>query len=393
MLFFYKNVNIVQFDFNNYPMKAAFKFILYIFLLNTQLIFSQAHGGVSKKLNIKKKSADQIKDDHQEYIESTLKYHIKLIGQMVYFSDHIGDFDQKKEEISKRKVLLDKDIDDEIVRLSSLKDIMDSTHLDSIKSFYNKAKVLVNTQYNLAITHRMNLKEMSHSELFQFISALNDADHELMKAESSLYELNKSYSRKHKIKLDKDFDELHKKVLKNDKVITYHNKMLLQFYHVFDFEQDSIINEKSTGKTKNVTGNRIRAKDDTIHTEQFKNFANKMFYAEDTVNTLGVFEGDGTFSFAVKEYFKYLRNQYFDNFTFYTQYMANVEKKRLENAKNKKNTKVDNNNKQQEQRLRAAQSKLRESYRNMSEQRGDIVSYIEEAGFDFLYTHCPEFKR
>ncbi len=350
-------------------MKLKFKVFSLLFLMIPFIGFTQ------KKSNIKKKSKTEIKEEHQEFMEEILENHIKLIGKIIKFSDHIGDLENKKEKIAEKKQKLEESINDEISRLEKIKDVRDTNHLDSVIGIYKRIKDCLNNEYNLAAKQRLNLK-FEHSYLNDFIKTLSTADKNIVAAETFMYELNKNFSKHHRLSLDKKFDELHKKVIKNEKAIYYHNSMLLQFYKIYEVESDFIKQKLNT-------------KDSTL-TEKYIQFADEVFVAEDTINMKGAFEGDGSFAFAVKEYFKYIRNQYFENFAFYNQYMKNVERKRLEATKNKKKGKVENN-KKHDQFLRTAQSKLKASYSNLSGQRGDILLYIEESSYDFLYLHCPDF--
>lgn len=345
-------------------MKSIFKFSCYVIAL-----------GLSQSLIARTGSIiDEATFPYEKKFKKVLESHGKVISQVIYFSDHVGDLDKNPNQILLRKSAVEDNINTEIARLKAIESTSDKELLDSVVMYYDTLRKSIASEYDVAINLRMNM-DYSHSHVHSFLSFLDQADQNILKAEEFLYRMELRYAKKHEFKLPEEEEAIRKKILKNDAVIKYHNKVFLEFYRIYSTENEYL--------------KLAAVKKDTVLSQYRKNFAKDLFQAEEAINKVGGFDGDIFLLTSIKTYFHYLRGENFKNIDFYHEYLACVEKK---HGKNHGDTH------KHEATLRAAQSKLavtkqksEEDYIKGLELRDQIVEKVQDASFGFLYNHCPSF--
>lgn len=346
-------------------MKSTFKYSLLLFTFAYHLF-------ISARTN---SNVDESNFQYEKKFKKVLESHGKVISQVIYFSDHVGDLDKNPNQILVRKSALEDNINTEISRLKSIESSSDKELVDSVVMYYDTLRKSISSEYDVAINLRMNM-DYSHSHVHSFLSFLDEADRNIMKAEEFLYRIELRYAKRHQFALPKEEEEIRKNILKNDAVIKYHNKLFLEFYKIYSIENEFL---KLSAVRK-----------DSVVTKARKNFADDLFHAEEAVHKIGTFEGDAALFSTIKVYFHYLRSENFKNIEFYNAYIKNVEKK---HGKNHSDTQ------KHDQTLRVAQSKLSTPQQKKDEEfvkgltlRDQIVEKVEDASFKFLFEHCPSFN-
>lgn len=335
-----------------------------LFVYNMAFSRNHTNVGVGKTGKINK-NAIQYK-----VFEEITANHYKLLAQAIFFSDHIAEIEKNPRKIEFKKKALLRKLDKEIGRLKVL-NIKDEAGLaDSMIAYYVEVKNIVLLEYNSAINLRQNLK-MSHDHLEALLLTLEQADNSLVKTEESLYNIEKQYVVANKIKMPKIEEESRNEVIVNEEVIKYHNRMFLCFYKVYNREYD-ILNMKA-------------GTPDSVINLQKKILADEILSAEDSLVKLGGYKGNKEMAESILQYFKYLRNQNFDNYFFYKEYVDGVEKK------NNVATVVDQQ--KHEAMMKVAQSKLKESYIDHASIRGEKLEHLETTSIKFLYYHLPSFRK
>ncbi|HTF82666.1 MAG TPA: hypothetical protein VL947_13110 [Cytophagales bacterium] len=312
---------------------------------------------------------DKNLETFQRNFDRILKSHDEMIALVVYFSDHIGDLDKNVNKIQGKKKKLENFIDDELKRLGTLNNIEDKTFLDSVSYYYTCIKKTISKEYDEAITLRQGMK-FTHPHVSAFVMALEEADNDIIQIEKSLYAIEKKYANAYKMEFPSKMEELKSNILKNEAVLKYHDRLLLTFYDIYQKENTLLKHNKSVN--------------DTVRQAQEIAFADAILAAEDTVYKYRSFNGDEEFTNAIKQYFKYVRSQYFDDFEFYNEYV------RTQQNKQGSDSKVDK--KKYDRDLHVAQSQIKEGKKSKSLPRGEILEEIEEASFKFLVNHSPKFK-
>jgi hypothetical protein len=347
-------------------MKSTFKYSLLFFTFVCHLFHSARTNS----------NVDESNFQYEKKFKKVMESHGKVISHVIYFSDHVGDLDKNPNQILIRKSALEDDINTEISRLKSIENTSDKELVDSVVMYYDTLRKSISSEYDVAINLRMNM-DYSHSHVHSFLTFLDEADRNIMKAEEFLYKMELRYAKRHEFSLPKEEEDIRKNILKNDAVIKYHNKLFLEFYKIYTIENDFL-------KLSAVR------KDSTVKIAR-KNFADDLFHAEEVVQKLGTFDGDAALFSTIKVYFHYLRSENFKNIDFYNEYIKNVEKK---HGKNHADTQ------KHDQTLRVAQSKLStpapqqkkdEEFVKGLTLRDQIVEKVEDASFKFLYEHSPSF--
>lgn len=345
-------------------MKSILKFLCCVFALGIcQSIVARTHAII-----------DEATFPYEKKFKKVMESHGKVISQVIYFSDHVGDLDKNPNQILLRKSALEENINTEIARLKSLESTSDKELLDSVVMYYDTLRKSIASEYDVAINLRMNM-DYSHSHVHSFLSFLDLADQNILKAEDFLYKMELRYAKKHEFKLPEEEEAIRKKILKNDAVIKYHNKVFLEFYRIYTTETEYL--------------KLVAVKKDSVLSEYRKSFAKDLFEAEEIIGKTGGFDGDISLITTIKTYFHYLRGENFKNMDFYHEYLACVEKKHGKNHSDKQ---------KHEATLRSAQSKLAVNKVKAEENfikglgvRDQIVEKVQDSSFGFLYNHCPSF--
>jgi hypothetical protein len=321
----------------------------------------------------------QSSDDLEEFqrnFDNILKSHDDMIAQVIFFSDHIGDLDKNVSKIQTKKKRLESYIDGELSRLKNINNVKDNQFLDSVSYYYTCIRKTIEKEYDEAISLRVGMK-FTHPHVSAFVNALEEADNDIIQIEKALYGIEKQYAQAHKMKFPQEMEDLKSSILKNEAVLKYHDKLLLTFYAIYEKENDVLKNSKNTS-------------DSVLHAQRIA-FADLMLASEDTIYKYRVYESDQSFTLAIKQYFKYVRGQYFENFEFYNEYVRGLQNKQIDPMHQYVASEADKSKYAKE--IRAAQAQLKGNPKSKSEGRGEILEEIEEASFRFLYNHSPRFKR
>lgn len=309
----------------------------------------------------------------EKHFHKILKSHDEMIAQVIYFSDHIGDLDKKVHKIQVKKKKLEDYIDGELTRLKNLEEVKDPVFLDSVSFYYGCIKKTIEKEYDEAIALRQGMK-FTHPHVSAFVNALEEADNDIIQIEKALYAIEKKYASAYKIAFPKEMEELKSNILKNEAVLKYHDKLLVTFYAIYEMENEVLKNSKNTHDT-------------TLHAQRVA-FADLMLASEDTIHKYKVYDGDQSFTMAIKQYFKYVRNQYFEDFEFYNEYVRGLERKQGQKVSMSQADKE-----KYAKEIHTAQNQLNSKQKGKSLLRGEILEEIEEASFHFLYNHSPRFGK
>lgn len=311
----------------------------------------------------------------QKNFQKILKSHDNMIAQVIFFSDHIGDTYKNANKIQSKKKKLESFIDDELTRLKSFDDIKDSKFLDSVSYYYNCIKKTIEKEYNDAISLRSDMK-YTHPHVNAFVGELADADNDIIQIEKALYEIEKQYASMHGMVYPKEMEELKSNIFKNEEVLRYHNRLLLTFHALYEKENELLQDHKSIS-------------DSVIHAQRIA-FADLMLNSIDTVFKYRDYNGDQSFTVAIKQYFKYIRARHFEEFDFYNEYVSGLRNRQTDTTSHMISS-VDKAKYTKE--IRLAQSQLNETHKTKTIERNKIIENIEVTSFVFLYKHSPRFKK
>lgn len=345
-------------------MNPKAKILILVSLIACGLIFGRTQSNQTDQKDI---------ELFEKHFHKILKSHDEMIAQVIYFSDHIGDLDKKVHKIQVKKKKLEDYIDDELTRLKNLEEVKDPVFLDSVSYYYGCIKKTIEKEYDEAIALRQGMK-FTHPHVSAFVSALEEADNDIIQIEKALYAIEKKYASAYKIPFPKEMEELKSNILQNEAVLKYHDRLLVTFYAIYEKENEILKNSKNTHDT-------------TLHAQRVA-FADLMLASEDTIHKYKVFDGDQSFTLAIKQYFKYVRNQYFEDFEFYNEYVRGLKSKQGAKVEMSPADKA-----KYAREIQTAQKQLKENNKNKSMLRGEILEEIEEASFHFLYNHSPRFKK
>jgi hypothetical protein len=129
--------------------------------------------------------------------------------------------------------------------------------------------------------------------------------------------------------------------------------------------------------------------DSVIHAQRIA-FADLMLNSIDTVFKYRDYNGDQSFTVAIKQYFKYIRARHFEEFDFYNEYVSGLRNRQTDTTSHMISS-VDKAKYTKE--IRLAQSQLNETHKTKTIERNKIIENIEVASFVFLYKHSPRFKK
>lgn len=355
-------------------------------------LFTIILANIFNVINIKAKDEKSFGNAPADYnfekgLKRALESHGKILDDVIYFSDNIGDLDKKPEKIMLQKTTVENTLALEIDRLQSIEASEDKVMIDSVIAYYTHLKNSITTEYDVAINLRLNM-ELTHAHIHSFLTLLEKADENILISEEHLFAMETKYAKAHKFKVSAEEVEIRKKVQLNDKVIKYHNKMFLEFYKIYSAENDYI----ETQITVNQMSSKV--KKDSVLKESRKKFANELFLADENLNAIGNFNGDASLHSNIKAYYHYIRSENFKNPDFFNEYVLNIEKK---HGKVTDNT----DSKKHEHVLHAAQSKLvtqkiridskKEKESSKYTKRELLLEHVEQASYKFLYEHSPVF--
>ncbi|MFN8436636.1 MAG: hypothetical protein U0V72_03265 [Cytophagales bacterium] len=307
----------------------------------------------------------------QRLLDKLIRSHDDIITQTIKFSDDIGNLDKGNKTLLHKKTKLLGDIDSEMAKCKDYFVGYDSQMSDSIFKCFSNLKNTISTEYNEAILLRVGIK-FTYEQIHSFVSSHEEADKEVISFEQKLYNLEKSFATKNKLTFDKKQDDLKSNILKNEHVITYHDNLLLLFYNLY--EQENRILQASSSDT-NMSKRKMLI-----------DFADAVLIAEDSIKKTKDFEGDFSFKKSIDEYIKYIKNQYFTNIDFYTEYELDIEKRKTQN---KIQTQYHDRFLSE---IKRAEKILKNENKEQSLHRGEVLFGVEEASYEFLYVHSPRFK-